>query len=119
MKSYKKYFKKFDFYKDKSFRKYNKNALRKEERDTWNLDVYLAGIIYPRLCYLKDHHFGHPCAFKNDKEWKEAMDKMIYSFEWILKDMYSSDFEQYNAVTEEKVQEGLELFGKYFRALWD
>ena len=119
MKSYKKYFKHFDFYKDKSFRDYNKNALRKEERDTWNLDVYLAGIIYPRLCYLRDHHSGHPCAYKNDKEWKEAMTKMIYSFEWILKDMYSSDFEQYNAVTEEKVQEGLELFGKYFRALWD
>lgn len=116
MKSYKKYFKYFDFYKDKSFRKYNKNALNKEERDMWNLDVYLAGIIYPRLCYFKKHHSGWPAEFKSDKEWKEILDKMIYSFESILNEAHSDKRIPYDRA---QVQEGLELFGKYFRALWD
>lgn len=82
---------------------------------------------------------------KQMQEWNEILDKMIWSFEqivnidgaedwfWIEKPNFdeceiSADyltavkgkydheaFKKYN----EKIQEGLELFGKYFRNLWD
>jgi hypothetical protein len=104
---------------------------------------------YPQLCfdfYKKDDkradELGH-------KEWTEIMDKMIWSFEQITdrdrdakfhtgnidivwtptqngasvmgrgpNDTHQFDikgFTEYN----EKIQEGLDLFGKYYRNLWD
>jgi hypothetical protein len=41
------------------------------------------------------------------------MDKMIWSFEKILGD------DDYEFIQDPKIQEGLDLFGKYYRALWD
>jgi hypothetical protein len=40
------------------------------------------------------------------------MDKMIWSFEKIIKD-------DDKIINDPKIQEGLDLFGKYYRALWD
>lgn len=154
--------------------------------DTWSLDHTLALIILPALIQLKETKHGIPNEFGNVggqnhddqysfdfysetsdwafdqrvKEWDEVLDKMIWSFEQILKDEYDSlyhhgkaeyDFVECdkmhpNPVTgkmeklyqmvdknpnehwydhvghrlhEERIQEGLELFGKYYRALWD
>lgn len=154
--------------------------------DTWSFDHTLAHIIYPALLQLKEQKQGVPGDFVNDiggedfveqdsfdfyketynesfdkrcKEWDMVLDKMIWSFEQIIKDDYSSlyhhgnpkfdwvktdkqypnpisgkmedtyqmvdknpdehwyDFEGHQ-LHEERIQEGLELFGKYFRALW-
>jgi hypothetical protein len=77
------------------------------------------------------------------KEWQAILDKMIWSFEQLTLDHYGEDqcysydkpeddtkrtFQEcLNAFTwdreglkrhNEKIQEGLELFGKYFRSLW-
>jgi hypothetical protein len=56
-----------------------------------------------------------------EKKWNDILDKMIWSFEQAMNDyplMYSSmskgDFERY----EERMQEGFELFGRYYRSLW-
>jgi hypothetical protein len=40
------------------------------------------------------------------------LDKMIYAFKSIIDDEFSETTE------EKKIQEGLELFGKYYRGLW-
>lgn len=154
--------------------------------DTWSLDHTLAHIIYPALLQLKEQKQGVPSEIINDvggedyseqssfdfysethdmafreacKKWDEILDKMIWSFEQILKDDYDTlyhhgdpeydwiktgkqftnpisgkmedtfqmvdknpdehwyDFEGHN-LHEEKIQEGLELFGKYYRNLW-
>lgn len=103
------------------------------EHDNWNLDFTLAWLIYPRLLrFRRAHSMGVPSEFvildENehmlDKEstdaWHEALDKMLYAFEDILLDTYSTkqSADQY-AKHAEKVQEGLDLFSKYFRSLWD
>lgn len=155
--------------------------------DSWSLDHTLANIIYPALLQLKAHKQGVPSELVDDvggedysdqqsfdfykeshneafniacERWNEILDKMIWSFEQILKDNYDSlyhhgkadwdfvesdklypnplngkleatyrmidkdpDSHWYDAeghrLHEERIQEGLELFGKYYRSLWD
>jgi hypothetical protein len=151
--------------------------------DTWSLDNTLALIIYPALLQLKATKQGVPNEFASepvsnqetfdfyqesyDDEWKqglerwdETLDKMIWSFEQLIKGDYDEQYhhgepkydwvktdKQYpNPVTgvleatykmvdknpdehwydrvghqkhDERIQEGLELFGKYFRSMWD
>ncbi len=155
--------------------------------DTWSLDHTLALIIYPALLQLKATKHGVPSEFVNDvggedyseqesfdfykeshdeawkeasKRWDDTLDKMIWSFEQLLKDNYDNlyhhgkseydwietdklypnpitgkiektfqmvdkdpDSHWYdsegNKLHEDRIQEGLELFGKYFRNLWD
>ena len=154
--------------------------------DTWNLDHTLALIIYPALLQLKATKHGVPQEFADVggeqhleqqsfdfyeesnsesfevgiKRWDEVLDKMIWSFEQILKgdydDLYHHGKAEYdwketdklypNPLTgkmeatfqmvdknpnrhwydseghqlhEERIQEGLDLFGKYYRNLWD
>jgi hypothetical protein len=151
--------------------------------DTWSLDNTLALIIYPALLQLKATKQGVPNEFaaepasnqetfdfyqeSYDDEWKqglerwdETLDKMIWSFEQLIKGDYDEQYhhgeaeydwvktdKQYpNPVTgvleatykmvdknpdehwydrvghkkhDERIQEGLELFGKYFRSMWD
>ena len=155
--------------------------------DTWSLDHTLALIIYPALIQLKYSKHGVPSNLVDDvggedwseqssfdfyaashneafdiacKRWDEILDKMIWSFEQILKDNYSDlyhhgslgyDWKEtdklfHNPISgkmeptyrmvdknpgqhwydaeghklhEERVQEGLELFGKYYQNLWD
>jgi hypothetical protein len=50
--------------------------------------------------------------------WNWVMDEMIFAFEFILDDdnRYSHKFDQ---VVEDRVANGLSLFGKYYRGLWD
>ena len=154
--------------------------------DTWNLDGTLAAIIYPALLQLKATKQGVPGNFttvggenyteqdsfdfykescdeafkKACEKWEEVLDKMIWSFEQLLKNDYDDlyhhgkinwnwvktdktypnpvtgkmeptyqmvdenpdehwyDFEGHQ-LHDERIQEGLELFGKYYRALWD
>lgn len=154
--------------------------------DTWSFDHTLAHIIYPALLQLKEQKQGVPSDFvdnvggedyvdqmsfdfysetykesfdKKCQEWDDCLDKMIWSFEQIVKDDYEglyhhgtteyewveTDRTYPNPITgklektfqmvdknpdshwydyeghqlhEERIQEGLELFGKYFRNLW-
>lgn len=157
-----------------------------EHFDTWSLDHTLALIILPALIQLKEVKHGVPSEFAetggedyqdqrsfdfykedNDwafeqrcKQWDEVLDKMIWSFEQLVKDDYSDQYHHgkidmdwvktdktypnpitgkmeatyqmvdknpdehwYDSVGhqlhEARVQEGLELFGKYYRSLWD
>ena len=75
------------------------------------------------------------------KRWEWALDEMIWAMEQVAKDDLTDQFfdhsavdetapfeEQYKAVKvdrdglvahQHRVQKGLELFGKYFQALWD
>lgn len=155
--------------------------------DTWSLDHTLALIIYPALIQLKNSKHGVPNNLIEDiggenwgdqisfdfysstyddmfevacKRWDEILDKMIWSFEQVLKDNYDQlyhhgtiDYEwketdklypdpvtgklepayqmvdkypdqhwydlEGHKLHEERIQEGLELFGKYYQSLWD
>jgi hypothetical protein len=157
-----------------------------EQFDTWSLDHTLALIIYPALLQLKDTKQGVPsefaevggeeytdqtsfdfytdtCAESRDegiKRWDEILDKMIWSFQQLVGDDYSSAYHHGEAkyefvktdktfpnpvsgkvektfrlldtnpedhwydheghsLHEERIQEGLMLFGKHYRSLWN
>lgn len=153
--------------------------------DTWSLDHTLAYIILPALLQLKDTKHGIPGQFaeiggedyheqqsfdfyKSDqelfdqrvKEWDIVLDKMIWSFNELVKESYDDKYfhgngkyewiktdKQFpNPVTgkmedtftmvdtnpdehwidangilehEKRIQEGIDLFAKYYRNLWD
>lgn len=71
---------------------------------------------------------GDEIAWKKGADhWDVIMDKMIYSFCEINKDnepeFWNAEEEYYDKVKAlayyAKVQEGLDLFGKYYTSLWD
>ena len=83
--------------------------------EVWNTYHTLAQLIVPRLQAFKalDKHGGPP-DFKDMREWNNAIQKMIDAFE-LMK--YAG---RVNTKEEERtMEEGLDLFRKYFRHLWD
>ena len=82
--------------------------------EVWNTDNTLAKLIVPRLKAFKalDKH-GYCPAFKGEREWNNAIQKMIDAFE-LLEHITS-----YTDEEEQIIDEGLELFSKHFRNLWD
>ena len=90
--------------------------VRIDKYDTWNLDHTLALIILPALKqFLKKLH-GYPGDL-SEKQWDDVLNKMIWSFEAILMENEKDDI--YTIEGNNRIQEGLELFGKYYRSLWD
>ena len=85
--------------------------------EVWNTYQAIAELIVPRLRTFKEHDKHGFCPdFKGMKEWNEAIQKMIDAFELLV------DEEKYGVFTDEEEQaidQGLGLFGKYFRYLWD
>jgi len=104
-------------------------------------------IVVPRLKLLKKRNIGYPGGLTNEK-WHDILDKMIWSFEnndAHIRPIYSEDYDhryeaikldsgntQYKPLNEtgsidwspiekhnERVQEGLDLFAKYYLNLWD
>ncbi len=119
-----------------------------DKYDYWNLDSTLAHIIVPALKQFRANINSIPGDFSaklhNESysqlsfdfinetykeaeeivfnQWKETVDKMIWSFEQILADdneeQYIIDKKVYQ-IYRERIQEGLDLFAKYYTALWD
>ena len=87
-----------------------------DPEDTWNLFHTLALIIHPSLKLFKEESFCHPIINDdgNDlKDWNAILDKMIFAFEKLIEDDLYDDQK-----IDDKIQEGLNLFAEYFRALW-
>jgi hypothetical protein len=119
--------------------------VRIDEYDTWSLDHTLALIILPALKAFKaDPHCGTPGKIfdlisppegednmYSDEQYEEAqklwigiVDKMIFAFT-AMTDEHAEDAFYRNGVDHSgltthhtRIDEGLELFGKYFRNLW-
>jgi hypothetical protein len=95
----------------------------------WSLYSYITDISLPVLKWMKEN--GHSIGtIEGSKEgtfeeqelaWYNTLDKMINSFQ-LLKDD-NTDCEMHDKEWYQKqhkdVQEGLELFAKYFQTLWD
>ena len=95
-----------------------------DPRETWSLDVTIASYVYPRLKLFKKVNIGYPPDISM-KEWNEILDKMIFSFGELKKDYIGyeinyddPDWKDKIDEYDHKVQEGLDLFGKYFKYLW-
>jgi hypothetical protein len=113
--------------------------------DTLSLDHTLSLIILPCLIQLKNSQQGIPILNKSDTdpnqmsfdfeedveslyyekntaEWNEILDKMIWSFQQLAFDRENNIFKldaDARVLYDDRIQEGLDLFSKYYRALWD
>ncbi len=85
--------------------------------ETWNLDFTLSHLILPRLEIFRDNLHGYPSNLKSMKEWKKILNKMIYSFKSSINDY--ENLESDSKKEFKKIQEGFDLFGKYYMNLWD
>ncbi len=83
--------------------------------EVWNTDNTLAQLIVPRLQAFKalDKH-GCPPPFNDMREWNNTIQKMIDAFE-LMKYAHSIQ----SAEEQETVENGLDLFCKYYQNLWD
>ena len=83
--------------------------------EVWGTYHYIARDIAPRLKAFKalDKH-GHAPGFKDIADWNKAIQKMIDAFELLMYNSMSSDKDEQNTINE-----GLDLFRKYFLNLWD
>ncbi len=88
--------------------------------DIFSLDYYLAKKIIKPLKEFRCHIFSHPSDLNSLEEWLEILNKMIWSFEFLLRDEdWDKDISSDERIElMKKEQEGFELFGKYFRSLW-
>ena len=114
-----------------------------DDHDIWNLDYTLACIIHPGLVRLKDSQHGYAELWEDGmcyheyytrqlhfdfidedveskylwQKWQDILDDMIYAMESIATEkIYDIDLDTYD---NERVDRGLELFGKLFCSLWD
>jgi len=108
-----------------------------DKYDTWNMDVTLAHVILPMLRQLKETKQGAPIVSDEDvpdeiksmnapriesdwdidefyfKRWDYVLDEMIWSFGELLAD------DCYDDIGQERIDNGLRLFSRYYRGLWD
>lgn len=82
--------------------------------EIWNTNNMLARNIAQRLTTFKalEKH-GHPVDMKDMREWNNTIQKMIDAFE-IMKHTHVEDENEHITIDE-----GLKLFCRYFRNLWD
>ena len=89
--------------------------------EVWGLDIAIAKFALPRLRALRNlPPMGHPISVTYE-EWLETLDKIIYAMDFIVRDDSGKmeDEEYLDEENHHRVQEGLELFGKFYQQLWD
>jgi hypothetical protein len=122
-------------------KKQRKINIELDRYDTWSMDHTLALIIHPMLVQLRDTNHGFFCADREDvpsipdnddetlveQRYNWIMEEMIWTFDQLKNDddydlFYTKengwDMEaklKYN----ERIRNGLRLFGKYYQNLWD
>ena len=117
--------------------------------DTWSMDYTLALIIYPMLIQLKEKNHGYfysdaedtphigdgvdvDADFTNDPKaydrYNWIMDELIWTFDQLANHndtimFYDEETDKYDMEASQKyndrISNGLRLFGKYYRGLWD
>lgn len=99
---------------DKRIPKYVKQFKTRgyDDTETWNLYYTISKFILPRLKRFEE---VNPCYPGNltMKEWKNIINKMISAHKLIVEDkvIYSDE-------EDKKIEEGLDLFHKWYRHLW-
>lgn len=86
------------------------------EYDVWNTGFYLAEVSANMIRDLRKELHGCPAELEV-QEWDDILTKIEESFRLIHEedDSICVDFDE----IEERIQEGLQLYVKYIRHLWD
>lgn len=85
-----------------------------DDSETWNLDLTIARFILPRLKRFIELTNGYPPDL-TPEIWNEYLNKMKIAFESIVEDAVEMYLPNYD---RSKIDEGLELFSRYFKNLW-
>ena len=88
-----------------------------DDTETWNLDYTIASFILPRLKRFKQVANCYPGNMTLE-EWEDILDKMIDAFEIKVKENGESWTSKEEKTKCQKIQEGLDLFAKYYFHLW-
>ena len=91
--------------------------------DHWSAYNTIALVTVPVLKRLRACNIGHPACLESE-QWEQYLDQMIWSLEQCIEDdepMYGDTEAEQDAywAWNDLVQEGLDLFGMFFRHLWD
>ena len=122
--------------------------VRIDRYDTWSMDNTLALIILPMLKQLRDTKHGSPLIDDEDVpphmrysslgpdepewrpdnwvhyKWEWVLNELVWTFEQLASDddrgmqLFTLDNKKYYEYND-RVNNGLRLFGKYYRNLWD
>jgi len=87
----------------------------------WDADYHIAKYALPRIRKLKTYQHGFPPRLATRKEWKNILGEIVYALQYVCSDdgICPRRPTKSRIAIEKRVQNGLELFGKYFRNLWD
>lgn len=83
------------------------------DSELWDLGYVIASFILPRLKQFRKNLFGIP-GYMTEKEWKNILDKMIFSFKELSKEDINI-----SSGNDNKIKEGLHCFAEYFSHLWE
>ena len=94
---------------------YNKYGF--DSRETWSLYYVISIFMYTRLkCYID--YYNVDLNNDNEKEFKEDLEKMLFTFGSIIKDYKTFDIKYNNKEYKEKFLEGFDAFKRSFFKLW-
>lgn len=84
-----------------------------DDSELWSLDCTICKFIAPRLkAFIEKYTEFCPSMFMDDpSEWVDILNKMLYAFEH-----YDVHYKLEDDA--DKIDEGLDLFRKYFNSLW-
>ena len=86
--------------------------------ELWNLDTTIVRFIIPRLKLfreLMEKRGSHPGSLDSNEQWLDMLDKMILGFRTYI----SENFDVPSGEEKKRIDEGFDLFNKYFGNLWD
>ena len=100
------------------------------EEDVWSLHYHLARIISESVHRLRLTSHGYPCVLKDEYEWDDILSKIEMAFSLAMyedalirfvdcKESPSGYKTARNEEMEKSIEEGMDLFKKYFFNLWD
>ena len=109
------------------------NYVKIDRWDTYSMDSTLAYIVLPTLKQIRD--VGHGAPFTSDEDVPEELrstaslptndlhfdSNFDKRWQWILGEMifaFDAQVSEPDVTDEARMQNGFELFGKYYRALW-
>ena len=84
-----------------------------DSRDTWQLDETIAKFAVSRLKVFRRVNNGFPNEL-TEEQWNTTLDEMIWALEMVAEQKHTTD----DTIDMKRMQQGLELFGKYFTHLW-
>lgn len=88
-----------------------------DDSDTWSLDGPTARFLAPRLRRFIEVVNGHPMDMSME-EWVTILEKMQFAFQTIADDTEGFRDWAEDEELNRRVDEGINLFSKYFFHLW-